>query len=81
MRSTIDGAGRLVIPKAIRDSLGLLPGQPLELVVRGGHIEIEPATMSLQLVDKGGVAVARADERVQALTADQVREALEGTRR
>ncbi len=31
MRSTIDSAGRVVIPKAIREAAGLKPGSPLRL--------------------------------------------------
>jgi len=41
MRITIDGAGRIVVPKALRDPLGLNAGQALEIGVRDGRLEIE----------------------------------------
>ena len=41
MRATIDKAGRLVIPKAIRDSAGLSPGV-VEVVLDGTGIHVEP---------------------------------------
>ena len=41
MRSTIDKAGRLVIPKALRDSLGLVPGE-VEVTPDGAGLHIEP---------------------------------------
>ena len=41
MRSTIDKAGRLVIPKALRDSLGLVPGE-VEVTPDGAGLRIEP---------------------------------------
>jgi AbrB family looped-hinge helix DNA binding protein len=41
MRTTIDKAGRLVIPKPIRDQLGLRPGT-VEVVVEGSGLRVEP---------------------------------------
>jgi AbrB family looped-hinge helix DNA binding protein len=41
MRTTIDQAGRLVIPKALRDRVGLRPG-PAEVTVDGAALRIEP---------------------------------------
>lgn len=43
MRSTIDQAGRLVIPKALRDGLGLGPGA-VDVVADGAGIRVEPIT-------------------------------------
>ena len=42
MRVTIDGVGRLVIPKALRVALGITPGTPLELIPDGAGLRIEP---------------------------------------
>jgi AbrB family looped-hinge helix DNA binding protein len=41
MRATIDKAGRLVIPKALRDHLGLEPGE-VEVTAEGAGLRVEP---------------------------------------
>ena len=41
MRATIDKAGRLVIPKALRDHLGLRPGE-VEVTADGAGLRVEP---------------------------------------
>lgn len=55
---TIDGAGRLVIPKSIREQAGFAPNLPLEISVRDGKVEIEPAPRAVEIVKKGRVHVA-----------------------
>ena len=45
MRSTIDKAGRLVIPKALRDHLGLRAGE-VEVVADGAALRVEPVAGS-----------------------------------
>ncbi len=49
MRITIDAAGRIVIPKAIREAPGLYGGTEVEIGTREGRIEIEvpPTPMGL----------------------------------
>jgi AbrB family looped-hinge helix DNA binding protein len=52
MRATIDRAGRLVIPKTLRDRLGLGPGE-VEVHADGTGVRVEPiATESL--AERGG---------------------------
>ncbi|MGY6502347.1 MAG: AbrB/MazE/SpoVT family DNA-binding domain-containing protein [Acidimicrobiales bacterium] len=43
MRTTIDRAGRIVIPKSLRDALGIHEGE-VELSHDGTGIRIEPVT-------------------------------------
>ena len=76
MRSTIDKAGRLVIPKTLRDSLGLVPGE-VEVTADGAGLHIEPLA-SDRLEDEDGLLVIPAaditvsDDLVRALRdADQ----------
>jgi AbrB family looped-hinge helix DNA binding protein len=49
MHVSIDSAGRVVVPKQIRDELGLSPGTELEIDVVDGHLELsaphEPAKL------------------------------------
>lgn len=52
MRTTIDKAGRLVIPKVLRDRLGLQPGE-VELTADGAALRIEPLSGE-SLVERGG---------------------------
>ncbi|MBI3980081.1 MAG: AbrB/MazE/SpoVT family DNA-binding domain-containing protein [Chloroflexi bacterium] len=74
MKTTIDAAGRLVIPKAIRHQAGLRPGVPLEVCWREGRIEIEPAALPIRLVRKGRLLVAVPKRDVEQLTAEAVAE-------
>jgi AbrB family looped-hinge helix DNA binding protein len=43
MRTTIDGAGRIVIPKAMRDALGLVGGSEVDIEIDGVAIRIDSA--------------------------------------
>jgi AbrB family looped-hinge helix DNA binding protein len=81
MRTAIDAAGRVVVPKALRDALGLRAGQPLEITERDGRLEIVPAPTPMNLVDEGNGVVAVAEAEMPVLTADLVRDTLERTRR
>ncbi|MDE0836081.1 MAG: AbrB/MazE/SpoVT family DNA-binding domain-containing protein [Akkermansiaceae bacterium] len=45
---TLGKSGRLVVPKAIRDSLGLREGRRLKLEIQGGKIEMDPETECLK---------------------------------
>ena len=60
MRSAIDRAGRLVIPKALRDSLGLVPGE-VEITVDGAGLHIEPVADDA-LADEDGLLVIPASD-------------------
>lgn len=52
MRTTIDKAGRLVVPKALRDQIGLHPGE-VEIRVDGAALRVEPIVDD-SLVEKDG---------------------------
>lgn len=81
MRITIDGAGRIVVPKAIREELALYAGQELEVSARDGKVEIEVPQTPMRLEERDGVVVAVSDVPMPPLTQDVVRETLERVRR
>jgi AbrB family looped-hinge helix DNA binding protein len=58
MITTMDAAGRLVIPREIRREAALEPGVPLEVRWRDGIIEIEPQPLAVTLKRKGRLLVA-----------------------
>jgi len=72
--STIDSAGRLVLPRDIRDQAKFEPGMPLRIIFRDGHVEIEPAPREVRVVRKGGIRVAVALEEGVPLRSETVRE-------
>jgi AbrB family looped-hinge helix DNA binding protein len=59
MRTTIDKAGRLVIPASIRDRAGLTPGTLLEITVDEFGVRLEPVAPGPRLVKVGRRMVAR----------------------
>ena len=71
MRTTIDKAGRLVIPKPLRDQVGLVAGE-VEVIADGAGLRVEPLA-SDELVEEDGRLVIPAagsqidDDFVRAL--------------
>jgi AbrB family looped-hinge helix DNA binding protein len=80
MRTTIDSAGRVVIPKAMRMRLGLRGGESIEIRERDGLIEIEPAATPMELVDRGEGRVAVPERELPPLTDEIVRATIDRTR-
>jgi AbrB family looped-hinge helix DNA binding protein len=80
MRTTIDHAGRVVIPKPIRESAGLAPGVSVNVEYRDGRVHIEPIYKNVKWIRKGSFVVAKAPSGTPALTADRVRKIIEETR-
>ena len=68
IQTTIDSAGRLVLPKAVRDEAGILPGMTLRITVQEGRIEIEAAPREVKLVRKGPLLIAVPAEQGPALS-------------
>src|SRR4051812_37518474 len=81
MKTTLDSAGRLVVPKALRQVLGLRAGQVLEVRAADGKLEVEVAATPMVLKRRGKGVVAVPQEELPVLTADTVRETLERVRR
>lgn len=83
MRTTIDSAGRIVVPKALREAMGLTAGRLVDVVLTDGRLEIELAPVEVAVEQDGDdLPVLRAVEGDQpALTDDVVRETLESVRR
>jgi AbrB family looped-hinge helix DNA binding protein len=67
MTTTMDSAGRLVIPREIRREAALEPGTPLEVRWRDGVIEIEPQPLPVKLERKGRLLVATPSTKVAGL--------------
>ena len=59
MRSTIDKAGRVVIPASIREKAGLTPGAVLEVTADDTGVRIERVAAGPKLVRIGKRLVAR----------------------
>lgn len=70
-----------MIPKRIRDRLGLRGNEQVEITERDGRIEIEPAPTEVELVREGSVLVALPDRPLPPLTDEIVRETLDRVRR
>jgi len=68
MITTIDRSGRLVIPKPLREAIGLVPGE-VQLEVSGTTLTVQAPTS--QLVERDGLLML-ADGT--GLSDDQVRE-------
>ncbi len=59
MQVTVDRSGRVIIPKEVRNDLGLQPGTKLQIKKENGKILLEPISVEMQIVVRDGVLVFR----------------------
>lgn len=64
VRTSIDAVGRVVIPKALRDALGLTPGSELDISRYGAGLQLLPAGRTARLVEEDGRLVASGDATI-----------------
>jgi bifunctional DNA-binding transcriptional regulator/antitoxin component of YhaV-PrlF toxin-antitoxin module len=81
MRVAIDGVGRLVIPKSLREELGVDGPADLELTVADGRLELTVSDVPARVQVRGGLPVIVTDEPMQPLSVDEARAAVERVRR
>jgi AbrB family looped-hinge helix DNA binding protein len=61
MEVTIDSVGRIVVPKPLRDALGLTAGSTVDISRYGAGLQLVPIGRTARLVDESGVLVATGD--------------------
>ena len=81
MKVTIDAAGRVVIPKQVRERLGLAAGSILEIEELGDHVELRPADRAVWIDGSGDKPVARTSADAPRLTLEDVRGLVDRQRR
>lgn len=77
MRTTIDKAGRLVIPRVLRDRIGLTGGGEVELELDGAGVRIDPVSTGELVEEDGFLFIPATGKR---LTDDMVRELIDADR-
>lgn len=69
---TIDKAGRLVVPKPMRDALHLKPGAELEIQQEGDAITLRPPQTSPLLIRKNGMWLLQCSEPLHVSSVDLI---------
>lgn len=65
MKAVIDSVGRIVVPKSLRDALGLTPGTVVDISQYGTGIQITPGGRTARLErDATGRLVAQSETTV-----------------
>jgi AbrB family looped-hinge helix DNA binding protein len=80
MRTTIDRAGRVVIPSAIRERAGLTPGTVLEITSDEFGVRLERVAQGPRLVKVGRRTVARPTVAAEARPAIDIAALVEDER-
>lgn len=81
MRVAIDGSGRMVIPKPMRDGLGVVGPAELELEEGDGQLVLRALPSEVALLELDGLLVAQRRPDVAKLDWEVVRELVERQRR
>jgi AbrB family looped-hinge helix DNA binding protein len=69
---TLDNAGRVLIPKVLRDELRLEPGDSVEMASDGDQVTLRPIRSESPLRRERGVWVFHGSRKIGAAVTDQV---------
>jgi len=69
---TLDKAGRVVIPKPVRDKMHLDAGDELEILFEGESLTLRPVRVAARLRNKHGIWVFGGTGRITAEETDSV---------
>jgi AbrB family looped-hinge helix DNA binding protein len=61
MEATLDSVGRIVVPKPLRDALGLVPGTTVDVSMYGAGLQVVPVGRTARIVEVDGAVVADSD--------------------
>lgn len=64
MNATVDSAGRVVVPKALRDALGLRAGSMVDISRYGAGLQLIPVGRTARLVEESGALVATGETQI-----------------
>jgi AbrB family looped-hinge helix DNA binding protein len=61
MEVKLDSVGRIVVPKALRDALGIGPGSTVDITRYGSGLTVIPSGRTARIVEEGRFLVADGD--------------------
>jgi len=64
MKAVVDSLGRIVVPKPLRDALGLHPGSTVEISPYGAGLQLLPVGRTARLVEEAGVLVVTGESTI-----------------
>lgn len=77
----MDAVGRIVVPKTLREELGIRGPTELEIEARDGVIELAVADVPSRIEDQDGDPVIVTDVPMSPLTVEETRAAIDRVRR
>ncbi len=64
MKATIDAGGRILLPKALREALGLTPGSTVDISAYGSGVQVMPGGRTARLEREGDGRLVAVSETV-----------------
>ena len=61
VEAKVDSVGRVLIPKKLRDALGIRPGTTVDISHYGAGLQLIPGGRTAKLVEEEGLLVATSD--------------------
>lgn len=58
MKAKVDSVGRILVPKPLREAVGLTPGSVVDISRYGSGLQVSPSGRVARLVEDEGVLVA-----------------------